>query len=104
MHPNPPAWCSVVYRSEHKPTFPHEARSTYFSSDPSEKLFVDGVVVLFTSEIVPFWSNVPKPFPLYSSCDCVNSAKYTLSSLYSNRTAAGNEDRSVNAVKVQVRT
>ena len=46
--------------------------------------------------------NAPEPFPSDLSCDCTNSAKYTLLPLYSNRTAGGNEDRSVNAAKVQV--
>jgi len=46
--------------------------------------------------------NAPKPFPSDLSCDCANSAKYTLSSLYFNRTAGGNEDRSVNEAKVQL--
>ena len=102
MHPDPPTWCSIVHRSEHESQVSYYSRSTYFSSDPSDRPSIDGVTVSSTSETVPFWTNVPKPFPSDLSCDCTNSAKYTLSPLYFNRTADGNEDRSVNGVRVQV--
>ena len=102
MHPDSPTWCSIAYRSENESHVPHHPRSTHFNSDPSERPSVDGVVGSSTSETVPFQRNVPKPLPSGLSCDCTNSAKYTLSSLCFNRTADGNEDRSVNAAKVQV--
>ena len=102
MYPDSPAWCSIVRRSEHESRVPHYPQSTYFSSDPSDRPSIDGVAGSSTSETVPFRTNVPKPFPSDLSCDCTNSAKYTFSSLYFNRTAGGNEDRSVNPAKVQV--
>ena len=104
MYPDSPTRCSIAQRSKHESHVPHHLRSTYFNSDPSDRPSIDGVVGSSTSEIVPFWENVPKPFPSDLSCDCVNSAKYTLSSLYFNRTGGGDEDRSVDAAKVQVPT
>ena len=104
MHRDSPTWCSIVHKSEHESQVLHYSRSTYFSSDPSDRPSIDELVVSSTLETVPFWTNVPRPFPSDLSCDCTNSAKYTLSPLYSNCTAVGNEDRSVNAAKVQVRT
>ena len=102
MYPDSPTWCSIAYRSENESHVPHHPRSTYFNNDPSDRPSVDGVVGSSTSEAVPFQRNVPKPLPSGLSCDCTNSAKYTLSPLCFNRTADGNEDRSVNAAKVQV--
>ena len=93
----------MFYReSENESQIPHHPRSTYFNNDPSDRPSIDGVVGSSTSETVPFQINVPKPLPSGLSCDCTNSAKYTLSPLYFNRTADGNEDRSVNGVRVQV--
>jgi len=102
MHPDSPTWCSIVHRSKHESQVSHYSRSTYFNSNPSDRPSIDGVVGSSTSETVPFQRNVPKPFPSGLSCDCVNSAKYTLSPLYSNRTADGCKDRSANEVRVQV--
>ena len=104
MHPESPTRYSIMYRSEHESQVPHYLRPTYFSSDPSEKPPIDGVLDSSVSETVPFWMNVPGPFPSDLSCDCINSAKYTLSPLYFNRAAVDNEDRSVSAAKVQLRT
>jgi len=102
MHPDPPTWCSIIYRSKHESHVPHYPQFTYFNSDPSDRPSIDRVVGSSASKAIPFWANVPKPFPSDLSCDCTNSAKYTSSPLYFNRTAGGNEDRSVNAAKVQV--
>ena len=93
-----------MYDSKHEFPLPHETQFTYFSSDPSDAPPTVGTVGSPSSEIVPFCTNAPKPVPLGLSCDCVSSAKYTLSAPCFNRTAVGNEDRSVNAAKVQVRT
>jgi len=101
MHPDPPTWCSIVHRHEHESQVPHCSRSTYFRSDPSDRPSIGGVVGSTASKTVPFERNAPKPFPSDLSCDCVNSAKYTLSPLYSNRTAGGSEGRSVSVVKVK---
>jgi len=102
MYSDPPTWCSIIHRSEYESHVLHYPRPTYFSSDPSDRPSIDGAVGSSTSETVPFEGNVPKPFPSGLSCDCVNSAKYTFSSLYFNRTAGGREDRSANPVRVQV--
>ena len=102
MYPNSPPRCSIVHRSKHEFHVSHYPRSTYFSSNPSDRPSIDGVVGSSTSETVLFQRNVPKPFPSGLSCDCTNSAKYTFSSLCFNRTAGGNEDRSVNAARVQL--
>jgi len=82
MYPDPPTWCSIMHehRSKRESQAPHYPRSTYFNSDPSDTPPIDGVVGSFTSETAPFQRNVPKPFPSGLSCDCTNSAKYTLSS------------------------
>jgi len=90
-----------MYRSEHESQVSRHSRYTYFSSDPSDRPPIGGVVGSATSKTVPFEKNAPKPFPSDLSCDCINSAKYTLSPLYSNRTAGGNEGRSVSVVKVK---
>jgi len=102
MHPDPPTWCSIVHRPEHESQVSHCSRSTYFRSDPSDRPPIGGVVGSTASKTVPFERNAPKPFPSDLSCDRVNSAKYTLSPLYSNRTAGGNEGRSVRVVNVKV--
>ena len=100
MHPESPTWCAIICRSEYEFHVPHYLRCTYFSSDPSDRPSIDGAAGPSTSEVGP--TNVPKPFPSDSSCDRVNSAKYTSSPLYFNSAEVGNEDRSVNADKVQV--
>jgi len=101
MYPDPPTWCSIIHRSKHESQVPHYLPSTYFKTNPSDRPSIDGVAASSTSETVPFERNVPKPFPSGLSCDCTNSAKYTFSLLYFNRTAGGSKDRSVNEAKAQ---
>jgi len=93
MHPDSPTWCAIMYRSEHESQVPNHPRPTYCNSDPSDRPSIDGAAGS---------TDVPKPFPSDLSCDCINSTKYTLSPLYFNSIAVGNEDRSVNVAKVQV--
>ena len=69
MHRDSPTWCSIVHRSEHESQVWHHSRSTYFSSDPSDRPSIDGVTVSSTSETVSFWMNVPKPFPSDLGCE-----------------------------------
>jgi len=101
MHPDPPTWCSIVHRPEHESQVAHCSRSTYFRSDPSDRPSIGGVVGSTALKTVPFERNAPKPFPSDLSCDRVNSAKYTLSPLYSSRTVGGNEGRSVSVVNIK---
>jgi len=102
MHPDPPTWYSIMHRSKHEPQVRHHLQSTYFNSDPSERPSIDGAAGSSMSKVGLM--NAPKPLPPDLSCDCTNSAKYTLSPLYFNRTADGNEARSINAAKVKVGT